>query len=327
MTETLPAGCCRWSAFGTGGLGGRAAADLVHEQHRPFTSGTITVNGVVNSGSVTPALIPSSTTAVDVLRRRQPGDILERPARHGPGHAQWSPRSPRPTARRAAATMSRSPVPISAGRRRLKSAPPPSSARGHRPPWCRARRAQRPGCFTITSGTTLDIRSMPAHAAGSGHGQGRSASASQGSGGYTYNPGPALLFPAAPGGEAERGLQRPADRDRRDQPVHLVGERRDAAPRGDPGGLDRAAVRYPDGRGHLFVHVMVTDHLRPDRDRAGDRDRHRRSVAEFPGPAVGLDPHGLLRHPDRVRRHQPVRVVGEQPGACPRASASAATGT
>ena len=57
-----------------------------------------------------------------------------------------------------------------------------------------------PGCFTVVSGTSLDISSMPAHAAGAVTVKvvtlGISASIA-----YTYNPGPALLLPAPPGGE------------------------------------------------------------------------------------------------------------------------------
>ena len=56
------------------------------------------------------------------------------------------------------------------------------------------------GCFTVVSGTSLDISSMPAHAAGAVTVKvvtlGISASIA-----YTYNPGPALLLPAPPGGE------------------------------------------------------------------------------------------------------------------------------
>ena len=45
-------------------------------------------------------------------------------------------------------------------------------------------------------------------------------------------PGPGSAVPRAAGRRGERGLQRPADRDRRDQPVHLVGERAGALPPG-----------------------------------------------------------------------------------------------
>ena len=57
------------------------------------------------------------------------------------------------------------------------------------------------GCFTVVSGTSLDISSMPAHAAGAVTVKvvtlGTSASIA-----YTYNPGPALLLAAPPSGEA-----------------------------------------------------------------------------------------------------------------------------
>jgi hypothetical protein len=59
-----------------------------------------------------------------------------------------------------------------------------------------------PGCFTVTSGsgTSLDISDMPGHVAGSVTVKVVSLGVA-GSGSYTYNPGPALLFPAPPGGE------------------------------------------------------------------------------------------------------------------------------
>ena len=60
--------------------------------------------------------------------------------------------------------------------------------------------ASAPGCFTVTSGISLDISAMPAHVAGSVTVKVVSLGIS-GSGTYTYNPGPALLFPAPPGGE------------------------------------------------------------------------------------------------------------------------------
>jgi hypothetical protein len=56
------------------------------------------------------------------------------------------------------------------------------------------------GCFTVVSDTSLDISSMPAHAAGSVTVRVVSLGVS-GSASYTYNAGPALLFPAPPGGE------------------------------------------------------------------------------------------------------------------------------
>jgi uncharacterized repeat protein (TIGR01451 family) len=60
--------------------------------------------------------------------------------------------------------------------------------------------ASGPGCFTVVSSTSLDISAMPAHTAGAVTVKvvtlGTFASTA-----YTYNAGPALLFPAPPGGE------------------------------------------------------------------------------------------------------------------------------
>ena len=66
VTETLPAGVVPVGASGTGWVCAAPSGQQISctSSTSPFTSGTITVNAVVNSGSVTPALIQSATTAV-----------------------------------------------------------------------------------------------------------------------------------------------------------------------------------------------------------------------------------------------------------------------
>ena len=68
----------------------------------------------------------------------------------------------------------------------------------------------------------------------------------------------------------------------------------------------------PTTAGTYSFTVKVTDQPGLSDTEAGDPDHHARAVAELPGPAVGLDAYRLLRHADRVWRHQPVRLVGEQ---------------
>ena len=60
--------------------------------------------------------------------------------------------------------------------------------------------ASGPGCFTVVSGTSLDISSMPAHTAAAVTVRVVTLGVS-GSTSYTYNAGPALLFPPPPAGE------------------------------------------------------------------------------------------------------------------------------
>src|SRR6202041_3061465 len=66
VTETLPSGVLPVGASGTGWVCGAPSGQQISctNSTSPFTSGTITVNGVVNSSGVTPALIQTSSSAV-----------------------------------------------------------------------------------------------------------------------------------------------------------------------------------------------------------------------------------------------------------------------
>src|SRR6202046_2757823 len=66
VTQTLPSGVLPVTASGTGWVCGAPSGQQISctNSTSPFTSGTITVNGVVSSAGVTPALIQTSTTAV-----------------------------------------------------------------------------------------------------------------------------------------------------------------------------------------------------------------------------------------------------------------------
>ena len=94
---------------------------------------------------------------------------------------------------------------------------------------------------------------MPAHVAGSVTVKVVSLGIS-GSGAYTYNPGPALLFPAPPGGEVNVAYSDQLTVTGGTSPYHLVGERRNPASRPDPRRVNRAAVRNADHRGQLLLH-------------------------------------------------------------------------
>ena len=85
LTETLPAGVLPVGASGTGWVCGAPSGQQISctSSTSPFTSGTITVNGVVTSSSLTPALVQAGSTATASQQRRQPGDVVERHGRHG----------------------------------------------------------------------------------------------------------------------------------------------------------------------------------------------------------------------------------------------------
>src|ERR1700733_14015185 len=82
VTETLPAGVVPVGASGPGWVCGAPSGQQISctNSTTPFTSGTITVNGVVNSGTVTPALIQSATSVVASSSDGSPGTSSSAPA-------------------------------------------------------------------------------------------------------------------------------------------------------------------------------------------------------------------------------------------------------
>ena len=82
VTETLPGGVLPVGASGPGWVCGAPSGQQISctNSTSPFTSGTITVNGVVTSSSVTPALIQSSTTAVASSADANPATSSSAPA-------------------------------------------------------------------------------------------------------------------------------------------------------------------------------------------------------------------------------------------------------
>src|SRR6202041_270861 len=87
VIETLPAGVLPVGASGPGWVCGAPSGQQISctSSTSPFTSGTITVNGVVTSSSVTPALIQSSTTAVASSGDANPATSSSAPAGTVPG--------------------------------------------------------------------------------------------------------------------------------------------------------------------------------------------------------------------------------------------------
>ena len=171
--------------------------------------------------------------------------------------------------------------------------------------------ASAPGCFTVVSGTSLDISSMPGHAAAAVTVKvvtlGTSASTA-----YTYNAGPALLFAAPPGGEVGVSYS--------DQLTVTGGTSPftwSVSAGSLPGGVTLNASTgllsgTPTTAGTYSFTVKVTDSSGLSSTEAVTLTVIAGAVAELPGPAGGLDQHRLRRHPDRVRRYQPVHLVGEQ---------------
>ena len=199
VTETLPAGVLPVGASGPGWTCAAPSGQQISctSSTSPFTSGTITVNGVVTSSSVTQAVVQSSTTAVASSADASPATSSSAPAGTVPTAPTITAISPTNGAAGGAndvkitGTGLGAATAIEIGTAAQFTAGTPTAL-----VLCATAAA---GCFTFAS-DTLDISAMPAHAAGAVTVKvvtlGTSASTS-----YTYNAGPALLFPAPPGGE------------------------------------------------------------------------------------------------------------------------------
>jgi uncharacterized repeat protein (TIGR01451 family) len=200
VTETLPAGVLPVGASGTGWVCAAPSGQQISctSSTSPFTSGTITVNGVVTSSSVTQALVQSSTSAVASSSDASPATSSSAPAGTVPAAPTITAITPANGAAGGAndvkitGTGLGAATAIEIGTAAQFTAGTPTTLN-----LCAA---SGPGCFTVVSDTSLDISAMPAHAAGAVTVKvvtlGTAASTS-----YTYNAGPALLFPAPPGGE------------------------------------------------------------------------------------------------------------------------------
>ena len=201
VTQTLPAGVVPVGASGTGWTCAAPSGQSISctSTSTPFTSGTITVNAVVTSGSVTQAQVQSATSAVASSADASPATSSSAPAGTVPAAPTVTAITPTNGAAGGAndvkitGTGLDAATAIEIGTAAQFSAGTPATV-----VLCAS---SAPGCFTVVSSTSLDISSMPAHAAGAVTVKvvtlGTSASIS-----YTYNTGPALLFAAPPSGEA-----------------------------------------------------------------------------------------------------------------------------
>jgi Putative Ig domain/Bacterial lectin len=200
VTETLPAGMLPAGASGPGWVCGAPAGQQISctDSTSPFTSGTITVNAVVNSGGVTPAVVQSSTTVVASSGDANPAMSSSAPAGVVPAAPVVLAVTPinGPAAGGIDVTVTGANL---SGATAIEIGTAAEFTAGT-PAMLVLCSAPAPGCFTVTSGISLDISDMPAHVAGLVMVKVVSLGISA-SGAFTYNPGPALLFPAPPGGE------------------------------------------------------------------------------------------------------------------------------
>ena len=200
VTETLPSGVLPVGASGTGWVCGAPSGQQISctNSTSPFTSGTITVNGVVNSSSVTPALVQSSTTAVASSSDANPATSSSAPAGTLPSAPVVTSISPTNGAAGGGNDVTVTGTNLS-GATAIEIGTAAEFTAGT-PTTLNLCASAGPGCFTVTNSTSLDISSMPGHPAGSVVVKVVSLGIA-GTGSYTYNTGPALLFPPPPGGE------------------------------------------------------------------------------------------------------------------------------
>jgi uncharacterized repeat protein (TIGR01451 family) len=201
VTETLPAGIVPVSASGSGWVCGAPIGQQISctNSTNPFTSGTITVNGVVNSGSVSSALIQTSTA---VISSGDGGPASSLSATAGtvplpPILSVIGPITPTngPAGGNNAVTIAGlnlgGATAIEIGTAAQFTAGTPTTVvvcSGGLPA----------GCFTIdVTGTSISIPSMPPHLAGAVQVKVVSLGIAD-IGTYTYNPGPALLVATSP---------------------------------------------------------------------------------------------------------------------------------
>ncbi|HEV2637129.1 MAG TPA: putative Ig domain-containing protein [Actinocrinis sp.] len=200
VTETLPAGVVPVGASGVGWVCGSPSGQQISctDSTSPFTSGTITVNGVVTSSSVTPTLVQSTTTAVASSSDANPATSSSAPAGTVPGAPVVLAITPinGPSAGDNDVTVTGTNL---SGATAIEIGTAAEFAAGS-PATLVSCSSSAPGCFTVTNSTSLDISAMPDHPAGAVTVSVVSLGIA-GSGNYTYNPGPALNFPPPPGGE------------------------------------------------------------------------------------------------------------------------------
>lgn len=200
ITQTLPSGIVPLVASGTGWNCGAPSGQQISctSTGSSFTSGTITVNGVINSSSVTSALITGSTSAIASSADAAPATSSSAPAGSVPARPTVTSISPTngPAGGGGDVTVTGTGL---AGATAIEIGTTAEFSAGT-PVALKLCATSVPGCFTVVSGTSLDIPSMPAHVAGAV--QVRVVSLGiAGTVNYTYNSGPALLPQPPPSGE------------------------------------------------------------------------------------------------------------------------------
>src|ERR1700733_6244855 len=201
VTETVPSGVLPVGASGPGWVCGTPSGQQISctNSTRPFTSGTITVNAVVTSSSVTPALVQTASSAIASSGDAAPATSSSASAGTVPAAPSVTGVSPTNGAAGGGNDVTVSGTSLS-GATAVEVGTAAEFAAGA-PLALALCSAPAPGCFTIASATSIDIPDMPAHVAGAVKVSVVSLGIAA-SGAYTYNPGPALLFSAPPGGEA-----------------------------------------------------------------------------------------------------------------------------
>ena len=200
LTETLPAGVLPVAAYGTGWVCGAPSGQQISctSSGSPFSSGTITVNGVVTSSSLTSALVQAGSTATASSNDASPA--VSSSATAGTVPAAPTVTAITPTNGAAGGANDVKITGTGLGAATAIEIGTTAQFTAGTPTTLVPCASSAVGCFTVVSSTSLDISSMPAHAAGAVTVKvvtlGISASIA-----YTYNPGPALLLPAPPGGE------------------------------------------------------------------------------------------------------------------------------
>jgi hypothetical protein len=200
VTQTLPSGVVPVAASGAGWTCSPPSGQQISctSGTSPFTSGTITVNAVIASSSVTSALITGSTAVVASSADGGPATSSSAPAGTVPAGPTVTSISPANGAAGGGGDVKITGTNLG-GATAVEIGTPAEFAAG-KPTALALCAVAAPGCFTVVSGTTLDISSMPAHVAGTVAVKVVSLGIA-GVVSYTYNSGPALLPQSPANGE------------------------------------------------------------------------------------------------------------------------------
>jgi uncharacterized repeat protein (TIGR01451 family) len=202
ITDTLPSGVVPVSAFGTGWTCGAPSGQTITctSTTSPFTSGSITVNGVVTGASVTQATVQNGTTAAVSSSDASPATDAVAAAGTLPAAPTLTAISPTNGAAGGANSATLTGTNLS-NTTAIEIGTTAQFTAGTVTTLVPCSGGATTNCFNIVSGTSLTIPSMPAHAAGAVTVRAVTLGVYAGIA-YTYNTGPALLFSAPPSGEA-----------------------------------------------------------------------------------------------------------------------------